>query len=209
MTKRYDAVLDKVRKSLPAHIEFARKTVADKLGVRERTLRLTDHELSIAVDKASRASLRGEVEGLIAENPGFLFADIEGVRHSTIYDELVGVISRRLVDDLRPEVDRIQGAQYADLDHEALLRTCNSALAELSVAPSEDGYRIRDRFRDALNDFSEPSRYGLLNFGAALDDAAGQLRIAGKPEMARRLFEEGYFALAHEERFVEAPALIP
>lgn len=209
MGGRYEAVIKKAADVLPAHFEFARKSIANKLGLRERDLRLLPHEIERAADQAARSVLRGEVGALIAENPEFLYMEIEGINHSTIHDELVGVIAGSIVHRLRPNIDSYLSGNYRDLDLDRLLETCRSALSEVrNIGLAEDD-RVR-KFATAVDNLaSHHDRCALLDFGAEVDWIIEALHSHRRPELSRRLTEESCFALFREERFIAAPSMAP
>lgn len=208
MGSRYEAVIKKATDVLPAHFEFARKSAANRLGLRERDLRLLPHEIERAADQAARSVLKGEVGALIAENPEFLYSVIEGISHSTIHDELVGVIAGSIVHRIRPVIDSYLSSCYRGLDLERLLATCRNALGEARGLGLAENERAR-KFAAAVDGLeSSPDRNAMLDFGAEVDWMIETLR-SRRPELSRRLTEESCFALFREERFIAAPSMAP
>jgi len=211
MGKTYDQAVAATTKSLPAYIDFKKKTLSNEKGYRERNLRLTRHEIDQAVMAAARNALtqdRNTISRLIAEEPGFLSMDLENIQYSTIWDELVYGISKSIVSDIEPKVRKAYEDQFRKLDIDGFVEECNEAVAAVREL---DGMGLgfdTSAFEKAVADLAEDPCYGtIITFGGEIHTVINGLDRGGRRESSRRLMESGYFVLDNSttDRFTREP----
>lgn len=209
MGKAYDEAKAATIKSLPAYIEYKVKTVANEKGIREKGMRLIRHEVDQAVMAAAKNALthdRTMIGRIIAEDPGFLHMSLEGIRYSTIWDELVDGIARQITKDIEPKVRKAHELQYKDLGIEGFINECN-----LAVASAREIGLPTDEFERAVSELAEdPCHDTILRFGSTVDRVITGLDDCRRREESRRLLESSYFVLENSrtDRFTsrEAPS---
>jgi len=211
MGKTYEQAVAAATKSLPAHIEFRRKTIANQTGLRERTLRLLWNDMDQAAMAAARVALTQDpstIDRIIHEDKHFLHMHVEGGGHSKIFDLLVDGIARQIVDDIAPSVSRAYDAQFEGLGATEIVQHLKQALTLPRNAVGSGEPADTAEFEKALAAFeSDPCYETTLGIMATVDGVSSGLEREGRLEAGRRVLEAGYYIIENgrTDRFAPAP----
>jgi len=212
MGKTYVDAVAATTKSLPANIEFRKKTVANEQGLRERNLRLTHHEIDQAAMAAAKTSLtqdRSTIGRIVAEDPHFLHMQFEGAGYATtIFNELVHGIAREIVQDINASVEKAYHGQFDGLGVTEIVRELRNSLSMPRDTVATGGPADTAEFEKALDAFeAEPSYDTTLGIMATVDGVVKGLKREGKAEASRRVLEAGYYVIGNSrtDRFIPAP----
>jgi len=211
MGKTYEQAVAATTKSLPAHVEFRKKAIANRTGLRERTLRLLWNDMDLAAMAAARAALTHDsstIDRIIHEDKHFLHMHVQGVGHSKIFDLLVDGIARQIVDDIAPTLSKAYDAQFEGLGVTEIVRHLRHALTLPRDAVGSGNPADTAAFEKALAEFeADPCYETTLRIMATVDGVSSELEREGRLEAGRRVLEAGYYIIENgrTDRFAPAP----